>query len=625
MTRLYALAFCLLPFLAQAQAKKPLPVDSKIEKVTVFLKGAVIERSAKPVLTAGTSTIVIGGLSPKVDKQSIQVKADQKITILSVVHQLNFLKEQEAREEITAIETQKKAIQEKMQLTITQTNVFKQEESLIIKNQQIKGEQSTLKATELKEAADFQRQRLTEIYTKLSELEREQQSYLQQSAKLDAQLNAVNDKKNKATSEVLITLQTKEAISSPLTLTYLVKEASWYPTYDIRLTDIAHPLDFNYKANISQNSGEDWKEVKLLLSTGNPSEDGTKPSLLPWYLRYSAPVPVGMILPNNGSMSNTSYGRITDETGMPIIGATVSIKGTKIATSTNKDGFYYLQNSDPNATLIVSFVGFETAEIKAGSSMTTLALSMSASRLDEVVVIGYSSSGNSDGSSYSNNYSEVKRKKTPSAVSTTLLYQPTSTVYEISQPYSVPNDGKQYTVDIDAFDIDAQYEYYAAPKIESAAFLTARIINWQELNLLPGEASLYVEGTFIGKSFLDLFNASDTLSLSLGRDKGVQVKRTLLKESSQKRFLGSNKIDSRTYEIMVRNNKNVAINIVVEDQFPISPSKEIEVDNTKATEAEKDNDTQKLTWRMTLAPKEDKKQTLSYTVKYPKEKNVRID
>ena len=125
------------------------------------------------------------------------------------------------------------------------------------------------------------------------------------------------------------------------------------------------------------------------------------------------------------------------------------------------------------------------------------------------------------------------------------------------------------------------YEYYAVPKIEPDVYLTAKVIDWQELNLQPGEANLFFEGTYLGQSFLDVLNAGDTLKLSLGKDKGVVAKRTLQKEFSSKKFLGSNKTDTRQYEITIRNNKPQPINIIIEDQFPISTQKDIEIQDKK--------------------------------------------
>jgi uncharacterized protein (TIGR02231 family) len=161
--------------------------------------------------------------------------------------------------------------------------------------------------------------------------------------------------------------------------------------------------------------------------------------------------------------------------------------------------------------------------------------------------------------------------------------------------------------------------------LDEAVYLTAKISNWQDLNLIPGETNLFFEGTYLGKSFLDLTGSSDTLSLSLGVDKGISVKRTLLKDFSTKKFLGNNKTDIREYEIAIRNNKNVPVNLIIEDQFPISTQKEIEVDDLKYEGGKLNDETKVITWTYTLELKQQKKLNLKYSVKYPKEKHLEID
>ena len=214
-------------------------------------------------------------------------------------------------------------------------------------------------------------------------------------------------------------------------------------------------------------------------------------------------------------------------------------------------------------------------------------------------------------------------KSIPLQVVTT--FQPITTQYEIQEIATVNNDGKINTISINEKSIEAYYEYYTAPKLDEAAYLTAKLINWQELNLIPGETNLFYEGTFLGKSYLDLSTDSDTLSLSLGVDKGITVKRTLLKDFNNKKFLGSNRTDTRQYEIVVRNNKNVPVNIIVEDQFPISTLKEIEVDDLKYEGAKLNDETKVITWSYAIDPKQSRKMEMKYSVKYPKEKKLQLE
>ena len=173
--------------------------------------------------------------------------------------------------------------------------------------------------------------------------------------------------------------------------------------------------------------------------------------------------------------------------------------------------------------------------------------------------------------------------------------------------------------------LNALYEYFTIPKLESSAYLTAKITGWQELNLLPGEASLFFEGTYLGNSLLDVLSAGDTLNLSLGKDKSVVIKRTLMKDYSSKRFLGNNKSDSRKYEISVRNNKQQPVKIIVEDQFPVSTDKDIEVDKLSYENGKLDDDTKKISWTFSIDSKKENKLEMGYTVKYPKDKVLQLD
>lgn len=621
---------CLFFLQANAQTKKN--VESKIDKVTVFLDGAQTQRSAKVNLTPGKYELVFSAISPSIDAQSIQVKAEGQVTVLSVIHQQNFMKEQQKQEEIKELETQKEALLEKIALQRNILNVFKQEEALLVKNQQIGGANTGLKAVDLKEAADFQRNRLTEVYQKQMETDRQIRKQETELSKLNKQLNELNQKADISTSEIHVTVNAKESTTSLFTLTYLVRKSGWYPTYDIRVKDISSPINLQYKANVFQQSGEDWKDVKLFLSTGNPNESGTKPVVNPWFLKYYYPnafsnqlqgrVAGVSITSTNGVIS----GKITDSRGNPVPGASITVKGARTGTAADANGNFFINAGSGSPVLVVSAVGMETTEISPNSGNTNIILREDSKSLSEVVVTAYGSyrdydydDGNAGAST------NIRKRKEQTALTTSTFYQPTSTVYEIDDPYTILNDGKTYTVEIDGYEVKAQFEYYAAPKYETDAFLTARIADWQELNLLPGEANLFFEGTFLGKSTLDVTNAGDTLNLSLGRDKGVVVKRTLLKEYSSRKFMGSNKTDTRQYEIVVRNNKQQPISITIDDQFPITTMKEIEIQDRKYDGAKLDDDTQKLTWQLTIDTKKEHKVGFRYEVKYPRDKVLQLD
>lgn len=232
-------------------------ISTKIEKVTVFINGAQITRTAKINISPGKTELTFADLSPYLNKQSIQVKSEGKLTVLSVIYQLNVLKEQEKREEIKKLDEQKEQIVEKVNYEKALLNVYKQEEAMLEKNQKVSGDNNGLKTVDLKEAMEFQRQKLTEILQEKVELEKNIKKLELELNKINLQFKALNEKKDLSTGEVLVTVLAKEASNANFTLIYTVSNALWFPTYDIRVKDISNPILLAYKANIQQSSGED--------------------------------------------------------------------------------------------------------------------------------------------------------------------------------------------------------------------------------------------------------------------------------------------------------------------------------------------------------------------------------
>src|SRR6185436_16904910 len=216
----------------------------------------------------------------------------------------------------------------------------------------------------LKDAADFQRMRLTEIYQKQMEIDKGIKKMEIELGKINLQLITLNQKADLSTSEIVVTVQAKENTTANFIVTYLVKKSGWYPTYDIRVKDISSPVNFQYKANVFQSSGEDWKDVKLFLSTGNPNEKSDKPSINPWYLRYqvyNSPIIIrGNASFTPGLTNNAISRRIVNDKGQPTAGASVVIKGTKTGTTSDENGNFRLQVTNSSNNVIVSTVGYES-------------------------------------------------------------------------------------------------------------------------------------------------------------------------------------------------------------------------------------------------------------------------
>ncbi len=202
---------------------------------------------------------------------------------------------------------------------------------------------------------------------------------------------------------------------------------------------------------------------------------------------------------------------------------------------------------------------------------------------------------------------------------TTLSESQLNTNFEIDLPYEVESDGQIHSVTIKEEKINATLKSYAVPKLDKDAYLLAEISEWESLDLLPGIANIIMDDTYLGKSLVDPNSTSDTLNLSLGKDKRVAVKRKPVKEYTSTKTTGSTTKQIFTYETTVKNNKTTEVTILLKDQYPISTIKDIEVKLDDSKDASVNEENGVLTWKITLKPGESKKVRFSYTVKYPKD------
>lgn len=611
----------LYPLFLLAQVRK-LPVESNIAGVTVFASGAQILRTASTSVLPGRTEVIFSGLSNQLEQQSLQLKADANITLLSVQAIRDFSSQRKLEADERGLLDRRVELQDKIASDNRLLQVYKKEEAMLEKNQAIGG-QTGVKPEDLRQALDLQRTRMTEVLQKQLEIEKRIAAQERELQRMNLQIAEIGKKRDSVAYTVTALIDSRQTQSVKFQLSYTVKDAGWYPTYDMRVADITKPLQVLMNANVFQRSGETWKDVAIQLSTGNPGDNATPSELQPWMLGFYDPSIAWA--KNKATVPGVISGRVVDNNGTPLTGATVTVKNSTMGTSTDANGFFKLQNLPVNSTVVIASVGFVPKEIKAAPGYLTITLDQSSIALQEVVVTGYALEGRAPGVRIRGVSSVSDKKEEMQTVAVAMQYQPTAVIYSIDEKYTLETDGKTTTIGIKNFTMPALYEYYSAPKVDPSAFLTAKVVDWQEYDLQSGETNLYYEGTFLGKTYLDLSTVNDTLSLSLGKDNSIRVARKLLKEFSAKKFLGSNKTETKEYEITVMNTKKVPVSVVVRDQYPVSVNKEISVDDVAAPEASIDKESGLVTWNLTLQPGQEKKLKLRYAVKYPKDRTVILE
>ncbi|MEI6123035.1 MAG: DUF4139 domain-containing protein [Bacteroidota bacterium] len=525
-------------FLSVKAQDKPKVIKSKIKEVTVFFNGAQITQSGDIILPAGQTTIMFENLTQYITPQSIQIKGEGNFDILSVVHQINYLKSQEKSPEVLRIEDSIQILSKNLTVQQTYLTVYSQEEGMLIANKDIGGDQNGVKIAELKEAMEYFRTRMMDIKTNQMNIQDKINIIQKRIAILNNQLAALNSYVTEPTSEILVSVNAETQVNAKLILSYYITNAGWTPTYDLRAVNVTSPMELNFRANVHQNTGTDWNAVKLTLSTGNPLQNGVKPILNPWYLSF------------------------------------INLNG---------------------------YENYKTDKAPAAFAQERL---RSENNMEET--------------------GKTETKNGSSADYTVVNETQTNIEYDISIPYSIPADGKNYMVEIQKNTLTATYEYYCAPKLDNDVFLVAHVCGWEKYNIVSGEMNLFFEGTYVGKSYIDTRITTDTLDFSLGVDKSISLRREKVQDLTSVKVIGTNKKETFTYTINVRNKKSMGIDILIEDQIPISTDKDIEIEALETSLANYDKDYGKLSWKFQLKAAETKTLKLSYSVKYPKDKQINL-
>lgn len=589
------------PAFGQIKAK------ADLQSVTVYSNGAELNHTAKANVPGGTSEVVIDNVAGSIDENSVRVGANSNITIMSVSFAKNYLREVNKTPDYLRVEDSIKMVNRALAKINNEIAAEQGVLQLLKENGKVAGANTGLNVAELMKMADYSKSKQLEATAAISSLEEQRQRQYERLQKLNQQLSEMNPDAG-AGGQLVLQLMAANSAPANFEINYITPEAGWSPYYDLRASSTAAPLEIAYKANVVQNTGIDWEKVKLTLSTSNPSISSTAPILGTWFLQYGMPqysnqqrsrkanYATNRIQSISETLNNAAPG-VDVANGGSYADTQVRIRGNGSISGSSKpivvvDGAPFdgvLEDINPNDIANVSILKDATATSLYG-----------ARGADGVILI---TTKNKNASNY--------------AVSTE---NDLNATFDISIPYDVASNNKPHSVLLQEHKLPVQYKYYAVPKADPDAFLMAELSGYDKLNLLPGEANIIFNNMYVGKSFINPGGLTDTLNLSMGRDKKVIVKRERIADETGVKFIGSSKKHTLTYDITVRNGKKEAVNLLLKDQYPIATDKDMEVELLQSSDAMVNKETGVLTWKLKLAPGETKKVRLSYSVKYPKDK-----
>lgn len=521
------------------------PQNAKLQKVTVYVSGAHMYYSESVTLKTGNNEFIFENISPLINEASLQASCKNGV-ITEVKHQLIYIEKpiisKKYDKEIVLVLDSIEDVNFGLQDIKNKLYVLETEKTMLLNNRIMKGQQLRDSLALLRDGLILLRDRLNSIYEQNLKLEKLK-------SKLNKKLNKLNERYNELVllqsgqnlinneqtkNQVVVNIFSEINTNTQVLFNYFVSQASWIPQYDLQASSVTGNLNLKYFASLTQNTGIQWNNVYLTLSTSNPSENNIKPILNPWFLSYQQYI----------KKENKSKLRKQDITTKP------NSAGDDVREDLEEDDKYLTDYITMTENLI-------------------------------------------------------------------------RTEYEIAMKYTINSDAKSHKVMINQKETGMNLKFATVPKICTDAFLLAKITGWEEMNILPGMARVYFDGSYVGETYLNSSITQDTLEINLGRDKSIAVSRNKIKEKSKIKFINDEKIDRRTIEIVLKNTKNIPIDMLIEDQIPVvKGTNEIKVKLISSSNGELDENSGILKWNLKLKAKEQVKIKFEYEISYPKDKVI---
>jgi hypothetical protein len=464
---------------------------------------------------------------------------------------------------------------------------------LLERNYVSKGKENTLSIEELEKFSTFYQKEFLRINKKKTAYRKQFTDMGNEILKYKLQLREQNAEQI-PTSEIHLVVETDAAINGDITVSYVVGDCGWAPLYDVYATTEGKTVDLVYRGMAYNNTGIDWKDVALSLSTADPLNKAIQPQLDVWSLGTGFQ---GARKQSSGSYQQrtvTAFNRKQDYNSNYQIN---ELQGNFVDHYQNKSNVEYNYRQEVVATTYSSFI----MDVMGGDFDGTIKYRASL-------------------------YMPYMKSKTKSndIKFQTIDLPELSKDFEIVERYTIPSDKKPYSIKIITHQLSAQYSYYTVPKLEPNVYLLAALADWEDLYLINAPVNIFNNNKFIAKSFLNTNEISDTIYVSLGRNDFINTSHIKVKSESKKLFLSSYKKETIYYDITIKNNSDKDINIDVKDQIPVSTDKEVTVELMESSGAVIETETGILSWDLNIAKGESKTVRFGYSVKYPPNKRFSL-
>jgi len=419
--------------LALSMHAKEITKDVTVTQATVYLKGAKVTASTPITLPKGKNYVRLENLPRDMNPNTISINLPKTVSLMSVTPELQTLKPFNASAEELRMQEEIKKNSRKIQLIQVQIQMLNNEKAKKVKKHDKKISKK-LKKTKTKNVAQLDK--LTDHYDKkllatenaLTLLNEQHKELQNRNKQLQEQINQGKPTSNKVLGyDVVLELENSAEQTIDLTISYLVDNAGWVPNYDIRAKTDEKLVEITYKGRIYQNTGQEWNNIKLSVSSYKPNYNTQRPVLNPLY-------------------------------------------ASQLIQTPHHDGYTFTASGSVQVTAL----GVGAFNLYQSAPMTVSENLYRPDQLDK----------------------HLAEPATWNAVTDS----PLSVIYELHKNHTIPSKMNPQHIFLDSKEVSAEYVYHAVPSISSEVHLLAKVKNWNELNLMGGEAFLFLGRQLCGKN-----------------------------------------------------------------------------------------------------------------------------
>lgn len=576
LTVTFSLALAVSSVASAASETDPLVLKGSVSAVTVYQGQALVTRAVDLAELSGLSEVIVTSLPENVIAASLYAEPGPGVEIRSVRYRVRPM-ELDVRQEVRELDQQIQDVQDQIAASSRQQQLLQERQQYLGKLEQFTTvtadrelKNGVLNAETLKELTNFNFEQRADIAERGLELVREQRDLQRQLQTLQRKRNTVAAGSAQTLREAVVFVNVGQAAGAAIKLSYLVSNATWSPSYNLRAASERDNVLVEYNASIQQMSGEDWTDVAMTLSTATPSLVAQAPSLDPLVVKLGREQ-AELVAAQQSAGRNYKQAKQELEQQRKQLAA-VRGNAAGLSLSASDERFANSQPASP-AEGLGGGGGFAGQQVDGAISGRWAGRQReSADRvLNEVAqkmqILDY-------------NTARIEIKK--AAELQRVEGEGVSVSYKLASRMTLPSRSDRQLIQISAHPLEANFYRLATPVLTNSVFEEARAANASDQVLLAGPASTFLGDEFVGRGEVPTVSVGERFSVGLGIDSSLRTNRELI--DKQERIQGGNRVVDFTYELTIENFGSEPAKVRLLDRMPTAGEADINITLVKSDE-----------------------------------------